>query len=1331
MNLNFKRRHFIQLTICAVFFFVAGFAYKFYVPRFEAWLLANVKKQSQAQLPVHIVPKGLSFHLFPLGAVLEDIDITPKKEWTHVLAPTHVGEVGATVNLFSLIRGQLRLSRVFVRNADVSLFLNEKIFRGSSRAKKFDFEKIYRLPVDELHLENIVLQGKLAPQNAVFRSEAISLVVENRYRALLLELNIPKVMVKPSGPTRPITVQMQMRTLLEAKEAQVSAFKIKADDSYLVASGRISGDFARGEFRNSVFNARAHVALPDVSYWLETLPQIQNPPRLKGEADFDLALDHRGSTSSTQLGLTLNADDVEYDRFVIGHIHAKGAGDFKELKLESLGIKNAAGTLRLDDALLNLDPKPNLKGTLISEKLELSQFLKNIGITAPVHLVLDANLPCRGSWEEQPELSCQGRLSGQDLKVRTVDDSKTVVEIKSLSADGNVAVTSSDVRFKSALKIGKSSGQAEGVVNYKTGFKIRFGSESLNLADVTQLSNLKLEGQVKVAGQTEGDAQSAGLDMTLQGTDLWLQDFPLGLLNTEVRFKKGRLLFDKAVGQIGVTRYSGSVDLDLKDSTLAIDAKLPFIELKDVFGALRRKTTIPLPIAGTGTGTFQARGPLDGRKLNYTLKSSFFRGSLFEENFDRLNFNLSAVNGLITADTVQLTKANGEVDVTGRITPEGVIDAKALGRKLRLEQSENILNLGLDLQGQTDFSMTVKGHLPRPVISLDGSISKMILGERPVDDSQFRVVFHPTHVEGSGAFLGNVVETTFNWPLDPQLPFDLKLKTHRWDFTNLFSVLSRSARALDFETLLTMEADLKSAQGGFWNASGEMKVSEFTLRKGASQMRAEKPMRLTFANGQVTSKDFEITSGDSYLRFESRNLSRAQLDASLNGKMDLSLLGLLTPFISDLRGNLSMSMDLKGSLEKPNMSGSAYIDKGYVKLRDFPHPFSSLRADILFNQRQILLNALRMDLAGGKAAGEGRIEFLGPQNAPIDIKGHMTDVSLNVPEGYNTKGAGTIAIRGSQFPYTMDIQYDVTGGEVSAEFGGGGGGATKVKASSYLPKFIYAENFQPFTLNLAINLKNPLLINNSLMQSQISGEMKASGPPNRLQLSGTLTPLPGGKVFFRDVPFEITTGYVEYQNSPPDNPRLYLMATTTVTETVAADQTHQQPTQYDVSLLVQGKAQPSPLISLTSQPPLLQKEIVSLLALGLTPEALDQSRKGTTEASTSTAIGAAILQKPVSKKLKDTFGVDVKLSSSTATQDTASTPKVTFTKQWTPKFGASASGTLESNPTSDVKLEYKVNRATSIIGSWEGKEQGTALEETKDTSKSVFGLDLEYKVHFK
>jgi len=323
-------------------------------------------------------------------------------------------------------------------------------------------------------------------------------------------------------------------------------------------------------------------------------------------------------------------------------------------------------------------------------------------------------------------------------------------------------------------------------------------------------------------------------------------------------------------------------------------------------------------------------------------------------------------------------------------------------------------------------------------------------------------------------------------------------------------------------------------------------------------------------------------------------------------------------------------------------------------------------------------------------------------------------------------------VTGKRFPYVFKMDYEVKSAEVVSEFGGASDGSG-VRRSPYLPPALSKTSKEPFYLDLNLILLNPLKISNSMLKAVITGGLRIQGDTQALKMTGTLTPKPGGTVFFRDVPFEISSGFIEYDNVGPENPKLYLAATARVGEIAKDEDRRQTEKQYDISMLVQGRAT-DPQLSLSSQPPLPQKDIVSLLALGLTSEALDESRiSGDQVTSTSTtALGAALLQKPVGKKLKDNFGVDMKVTSSQASPEVASAAKVTFSKQWTPKLSVSASGTIEASPRSSVKLEYEMNRGLSVIGSWEGREQGAALNnETKDSSNSVLGLDLEYRLQFK
>lgn len=1323
-----KRKKALHLALIFAFSFVLGFSYNYHLPKLESFLLVEIERLSQQHSPLGIFASKLSFHLFPLGVVLEDVRILAKPPLNKYLAPARLKEAGARLAIWPLLRGEVRLSQVFIRDSELNIFLKQDLFENKSGNKSFklDFDQIYKLPIDEVVLEKVQIQGRLDPQNVVFRIAEMNLSIENRYQSLFVEVQAPRVLVKPSGPVDPLNVQLDLRALFEAEEAQISAFKLKANDSYVVASGRFNGNFSTGRLDNGAFDARTHLLLPDLNIWEKIFFLQPRLPSLSGSAEMDLGIELRQG-KGYRYNLDLKTADVKISKFVVGNVKGQIASDLKTTSSDLIEIENSAGKAKFRNVKLQIEPKPTINANVSVDNVELQQLLLNLGLKkAPLYLPVTGDATCEGGLKDPLEINCTAAIKSQRVHVWSDKGKSTIVDVGDLRSQGSVKINSQEVSYKADLQVGKNShGSSVGTINYEDGFKINYVGDNVDFSDVKNLANLKFEGAAKITGNTEGTAHWATIAMEVDAKRFWLEDYPLGDLSAKVNYKSGLLTFKDIQGQYQVSRYNGDVAVDLLKDRLQINAQIPFADLHDIQSMFERKIQLPFVASGTGTGQIEASGPFAFRQMTYKVKSSFFRGEIARETFDELVFNVHSVDGHVSSDRIHLTKSSGTVDVNGQISPSGDIDTVVVARALRLEQSENVLGLGLDLQGLADITMLIRGQLPKPRIELNGRLSRVVLGDRPAEDSVFKLNFLQDRVEGSGQFLGSTLLTNFIFPYNDQAPFLFDLKTKKWDFTTAFSLVSKSARQLDFDSSVSMDLKLEAPSGGFWASSGDLSIDEFSVRKGGKQMIAEKPMRLNMRNGVINSNNFSISSGDSYLKLDVVNLRKDFLNASVNGKLDLSLLGLFTPFISDLRGYMSLSMDFRGSVLKPSVSGSAYVERGYAKFTDFYHPFSNVRADILFNDNQILLNSVRADMAGGKLSGDGKISFEG-QNRPIDIRGTFSEVKLNIPDGFHTRGSGTVAIRGPQFPYTMDINYQVSGGEITYEFGDPVSDDQSVKASAYLPRFLYQEAFHPFTFLVDVNLKTPVMVNNSLVQAQVSGQVKAAGVPDRLILDGTLTPAVGGKVFFRDTPFEITSGYVEYDKMPPDNPRIYLTANTRVSETVQDEQQRSTEHHYDVSMLVQGRAKP-PQITLNSQPPLNQREIVSLLALGVTGTSMDNSTSEEQATNTSSAVGAAILQKAGGRRLKDSLGVDVKVSSSQPTTDNASRPKVTLSKQWTPKFGASASSTLQANPSNQVKLEYKMNKNLSVIGSWDGKE--TNPENT--ASQNVFGLDLEYKVQFK
>lgn len=355
-------------------------------------------------------------------------------------------------------------------------------------------------------------------------------------------------------------------------------------------------------------------------------------------------------------------------------------------------------------------------------------------------------------------------------------------------------------------------------------------------------------------------------------------------------------------------------------------------------------------------------------------------------------------------------------------------------------------------------------------------------------------------------------------------------------------------------------------------------------------------------------------------------------------------------------------------------------------------------------------------MGGGALTGSGTVRLEGIKKVNINIGGRLENAELNIPHGFITRGSGDVSLTGEWFPYTLKTNYEVTGGQVSQNLSATGSGQPlTIQPSSFLPKFLLQENFEPIELDLNVTLRNELPVELKLggldINTPITGKIRVNGTPSQPKLKGSLATGVDGKVAFRSNQFEIRTGQINYNDTRPEAPNLLVTAESRVDN-------------YDIKLLVQGTGT-QPEITLSSQPPLAEHKIISLLALGV----IDNSDGSASGDIDKYQIGSGIIadQFGFGKQIKEQLGVELDITSTfdAAANDTET--KVTIKKQWSPRFGAAASRSFGKSTANDVKVEYKLNRSVSVVGTWEGYEGENASSE----SENKVGVDLEYKVEFK
>jgi translocation and assembly module TamB len=616
----------------------------------------------------------------------------------------------------------------------------------------------------------------------------------------------------------------------------------------------------------------------------------------------------------------------------------------------------------------------------------------------------------------------------------------------------------------------------------------------------------------------------------------------------------------------------------------------------------------------------------------------------------------------------------------------------------------------------------MNGFILKPHMDMNGRISNVLVNDSPAKASQFRIRLEEDQVSGSASLIGKTIEGKLVWPLTSKAPFHLKLKTEEWDFAPFFSLFSSASTGKGFETQITSEIELFSSSGDLWKSNGLISVSDFLIRRGHVEMYEQGPMKINVENGIFNTDNFRIEGPNSFLSLQAQNNTKNNIDLKLNGKLDLSLVLLLTPFFDELQGRMSFSTEIQGNSDRIQLMGSSYIQNGRIKLTAFPHPFERISADILFSENSLFLNSLNAELGGGTVQADGKVSYVSRSSLPIVVQGKFKDVKLNVPEGFETNGEGQFYVSGKAAPYELGVEYKVNGGAVNKNLNENKGDLETVRPSDYLPKFLAEESFTPISLNLDIDIKKSLPVNLSFSNAQITtpvtGHLKVQGLPTQPTLTGLISTQQPGQVLFRENRFEIRNGQVEYNQDPAENPSLNVTAETRIND------------EYDITLLVQGEAK-NPKIDISSSPPLAEHEIISLLALGITSEELE-SKTDTNElaAQTSLQLGSALLKEQlgIGQQGQKNSGWDIDIGAFYDSESQATIPELTMKKQWTPKFGTSVKTSKQKELSSEFRAEYKMNNNLSVIGSFERTEEES---EKTTTQPEVFGLDLEYKFEFK
>lgn len=354
----------------------------------------------------------------------------------------------------------------------------------------------------------------------------------------------------------------------------------------------------------------------------------------------------------------------------------------------------------------------------------------------------------------------------------------------------------------------------------------------------------------------------------------------------------------------------------------------------------------------------------------------------------------------------------------------------------------------------------------------------------------------------------------------------------------------------------------------------------------------------------------------------------------------------VVPGLRFVQGDAGADITVGGTLGKPALHGTARVDLAAARFENLSIPaLRGFKIRVTFDEKELRLEQVQGDVAGGRLVVTGRADYNDLQKGTINITIKTTDVlalrddsvTVRVNSDIKIEGpiasalvSGRVALTKSRFLKDIDILPLALPGEQKKPAGAPPPPRPRTTGAEIS---INTPPFRDWKFNVAIVTADPFRVRGNLANGRIAVDLKLTGTGARPLLEGPVTveQLTARLPFSR---LDIAYGSIYFTPDQPFNPVLNLNGVSQIRDR-------------QVNVTIFGRAD-DPKTVFTSDPPLAQEQILTLLATGAT---LDELRGDAGALAGKAAILAAqsLWRKvfktkdpgPGEESLRDRFDVDI------------------------------------------------------------------------------------------
>jgi autotransporter translocation and assembly factor TamB len=307
-------------------------------------------------------------------------------------------------------------------------------------------------------------------------------------------------------------------------------------------------------------------------------------------------------------------------------------------------------------------------------------------------------------------------------------------------------------------------------------------------------------------------------------------------------------------------------------------------------------------------------------------------------------------------------------------------------------------------------------------------------------------------------------------------------------------------------------------------------------------------------------------------------------------RSSVNFLRQFVPAVAQLDGEVALDVDVKGTIGRPVLSGAGDIKVNVARFQDPTLPaLQNLNTRLDFAGDAVTLQRFGGELAGGPFTVSGRVTFPKLTQPTLDLQVKANSVLVARNDTLTARADADIRVTGPLMTATVSGNVAMTNSHFLKNIDLipiGLPGRPAPEPPSSRPEISLPDPpFRDWKFDVTIKTKDPVLIRGNLATGGAVGDLKLTGTGLHPELQGVVrmenveATLPFSRL-------QVSYGFLYFNPSDSMNPRIELQGTSVIRD-------------YTVRVYVYGTLL-APEAIFSSEPPLAQEEVISLIATGAT-----------------------------------------------------------------------------------------------------------------------------------